>query len=79
MLMRRYGRLPVLFWSQAREIWNGLLCLVPTYSVTMVQVLALGFLVGCAVAPNIKTFTGQYILRWGHLWARAHDEQRCDA
>ncbi|KAI9444209.1 MFS general substrate transporter [Lactarius indigo] len=38
MLMRRYGRLPVLFWS---------------------QVLALGFLVGCTFAPNLKTFTGQ--------------------
>ena len=34
----------------------------------VVQLLALGFLVGCAVAPNLKTFTGQFILRWGHLW-----------
>ncbi|KAI9458929.1 major facilitator superfamily domain-containing protein [Lactarius psammicola] len=38
MLMRRYGRLPVLFWS---------------------QILALGFLVGCTFAPDLKTFTGQ--------------------
>ncbi|KAF8500306.1 MFS general substrate transporter [Russula emetica] len=35
MIIRRYGRLPVLFWS---------------------QVLALGFLVGCTFAPNLKTF-----------------------
>jgi MFS family permease len=41
MLMRRYGRLPVLFWS---------------------QVLALFFLVGCAVAPNLKTFTAMRCL-----------------
>jgi len=41
MLMRRYGRLPVLFWS---------------------QVLALGFLVGCAIAPNLKTFTAMRCL-----------------
>jgi hypothetical protein len=34
----------------------------------VVQVLALFFLVGCAVAPNLKTFTGQYMLRWGHHW-----------
>lgn len=38
MLMRKLGRLPVLFWS---------------------QVLALGFLVGCTFAPNLKTFTGK--------------------
>ncbi|KAF8500308.1 MFS general substrate transporter [Russula emetica] len=37
MLMRRYGRLPVLFWS---------------------QLLALGFLIGCTFAPNLKTFAG---------------------
>ncbi|KAF8962348.1 MFS general substrate transporter [Flammula alnicola] len=37
MLIRRLGRLPVLFWS---------------------QLLALGFLVGCTFAPNLKTFTG---------------------
>ncbi|KAI8986780.1 MFS general substrate transporter [Trametes punicea] len=41
MLMRRYGRLPVLFWS---------------------QVLALGFLVGCTFAPNLKTFTAMRCL-----------------
>ncbi|OBZ77951.1 hypothetical protein A0H81_02079, partial [Grifola frondosa] len=35
MLIRRFGRLPVLFWS---------------------QVLALGFMVGCTFAPNLKTF-----------------------
>lgn len=37
MLMRRFGRLPVLFWS---------------------QVFAVGWLVGCTFAPNIKIFTG---------------------
>ncbi|PCH45123.1 MFS general substrate transporter [Wolfiporia cocos MD-104 SS10] len=36
MMMRRYGRLPILFWS---------------------QVLALGFLVGCTLAPDLNTFT----------------------
>ncbi|EPS95319.1 hypothetical protein FOMPIDRAFT_1032972 [Fomitopsis schrenkii] len=41
MLMRRYGRLPVLFWS---------------------QVLALGFLIGCTFAPNLKTFTAMRCL-----------------
>lgn len=35
MLIRRLGRLSILFWS---------------------QLLALAFLVGCAVAPNLKTF-----------------------
>ncbi|KAH9918647.1 MFS general substrate transporter [Fomitopsis serialis] len=41
MLVRRYGRLPVLFWS---------------------QVLALGFLLGCTFAPNLKTFTAMRCL-----------------
>ncbi|KAI0826479.1 MFS general substrate transporter [Irpex lacteus] len=41
MLMRRFGRLPVLFWS---------------------QVLALGFLVGCTFAPNLKTFAAMRCL-----------------
>ncbi|KZT10560.1 MFS general substrate transporter [Laetiporus sulphureus 93-53] len=41
MMMRRYGRLPVLFWS---------------------QVLALGFLIGCTFAPNLKTFTAMRCL-----------------
>ncbi|KAI0305254.1 major facilitator superfamily domain-containing protein [Multifurca ochricompacta] len=41
MLIRRYGRLPVLFWS---------------------QVLALGFLIGCTFAPNLKTFTAMRCL-----------------
>lgn len=41
MLMRRFGRLPILFWS---------------------QVLALGFLVGCTFAPNLKTFTAMRCL-----------------
>ncbi|KAG7092077.1 hypothetical protein E1B28_008456 [Marasmius oreades] len=35
-LIRRWGRLPVLFWS---------------------QVFALGFLIGCTFAPNLRTFT----------------------
>ncbi|KAI0793042.1 major facilitator superfamily domain-containing protein [Irpex lacteus] len=35
MAIRRYGRLPVLFWT---------------------QLIALGFLVGCTFAPNLKTF-----------------------
>ncbi|KZT10568.1 MFS general substrate transporter [Laetiporus sulphureus 93-53] len=41
ILMRRYGRLPILFWS---------------------QVLALGFLVGCTFAPNLKTFAAMRCL-----------------
>ncbi|KAI0000632.1 MFS general substrate transporter [Russula compacta] len=41
MLMRRYGRLPVLFWS---------------------QLLALGFLIGCTFAPNLKTFAAMRCL-----------------
>ncbi|KIK68217.1 hypothetical protein GYMLUDRAFT_35593 [Collybiopsis luxurians FD-317 M1] len=41
ILIRRYGRLPILFWS---------------------QVLALGFLVGCTFAPNLKTFTSMRCL-----------------
>ncbi|EPQ53473.1 MFS general substrate transporter [Gloeophyllum trabeum ATCC 11539] len=41
MLMRRFGRLPILFWS---------------------QVLALGFLVGCTFAPNLKTFAAMRCL-----------------
>ena len=55
MLMRRYGRLPVLFWSQVHRL-SIAACrkanLIPR------QVLALGFLVGCTFAPNLKTFTG---------------------
>ncbi|KAH9477318.1 Efflux pump radE [Psilocybe cubensis] len=41
MVIRRLGRLPVLFWS---------------------QVLALGFLVGCTFAPDLKTFTAMRCL-----------------
>ncbi|KAI0040200.1 MFS general substrate transporter [Auriscalpium vulgare] len=41
ILIRRYGRLPVLFWS---------------------QLLALGFLVGCTFAPNLKTFAAMRCL-----------------
>ncbi|GJE98654.1 MFS general substrate transporter [Phanerochaete sordida] len=41
VLMQRYGRLPVLFWS---------------------QLAALGFLIGCAVAPNLATFAAMRFL-----------------
>ncbi|GAA5873270.1 hypothetical protein JCM16303_001076 [Sporobolomyces ruberrimus] len=41
ILIKRYGRLPVLFWS---------------------QLLGLGFLIGCAAAPNLKTFAAMRIL-----------------
>ncbi len=54
MLVRRYGRLPVLFWSQVRAD-----CGMPDIHVSFVQVLGLGFLVGCTFAPNLKTFAGQ--------------------
>jgi len=54
MLARRYGRLPVLFWSQARDF--VIRCYLDLS--VMVQLLALGFLVGCTFAPNLKTFTG---------------------
>ncbi|KAF9448590.1 MFS general substrate transporter [Macrolepiota fuliginosa MF-IS2] len=43
MLMRKYGRLPVLFWT---------------------QLLALGFLVGTAFAPNIRVFAGEFCLEF---------------
>ena len=46
MLMRRLGRLPILFWS---------------------QVLAMGWLIGCTFAPNLKTFTGEFIVELVHL------------
>ena len=49
MLMRRFGRLPVLFWS---------------------QVFAVGWLVGCTFAPNIRVFTGTLSYPWvlvGHI------------
>ncbi|KIY43094.1 MFS general substrate transporter [Fistulina hepatica ATCC 64428] len=41
MGMRRYGRLPILFWT---------------------QLLALGFLIGCTFAPNLKVFTAMRCL-----------------
>ncbi|GAA5966202.1 hypothetical protein JCM21900_003331 [Sporobolomyces salmonicolor] len=41
MLIKRYGRLPVLFWS---------------------QLIGLGFLIGCAVAPSLHTFAAMRIL-----------------
>ncbi|ORY88677.1 major facilitator superfamily domain-containing protein [Leucosporidium creatinivorum] len=41
MLIKRYGRLPILFWS---------------------QFIGLGFLIGCAVAPNLHTFAAMRIL-----------------
>ena len=59
MLIRRYGRLPVLFWSQARGLGPNNRPYYP--NLTAMQVLALGFLIGCALAPNLKTFTGQYV------------------
>ncbi|GAA5826175.1 hypothetical protein JCM11251_007194 [Rhodosporidiobolus azoricus] len=40
-VIKRYGRLPVLWWS---------------------QVIGLGFLIGCALAPNLKTFAAMRIL-----------------
>ncbi|GAA5979068.1 hypothetical protein JCM10908_002794 [Rhodotorula pacifica] len=40
-LMKRYGRLPVLWWS---------------------QVIGLGFLIGCAVSPNLSTFAAMRCL-----------------
>ena len=57
MLIRRFGRLPILFWSQV-----GCPSLVaPVQSTHAIQVLALGFLVGCTFAPNLKTFAGENI------------------
>lgn len=41
ILIKRYGRLPVLFWS---------------------QLLGLGFLIGCAAAPNLHVFAAMRIL-----------------
>jgi MFS family permease len=39
--IKRFGRLPVLFWS---------------------QVIGLGFLIGCAVSPDLKTFAAMRCL-----------------
>jgi len=39
--IKRYGRLPVLFWS---------------------QLIGLGFLIGCALAPNLPTFAAMRCL-----------------
>ncbi|THG96852.1 hypothetical protein EW026_g5053 [Hermanssonia centrifuga] len=47
VLMRRYGRLPVLFWT---------------------QLLALGFLIGCAFAPNLNTFAGARMAKYRSGW-----------
>lgn len=41
MLMRRWGRLPVLFWT---------------------QLLALGFLIGCVFAPDLRVFAAMRCL-----------------
>ncbi|GAA5924151.1 uncharacterized protein JCM15063_005558 [Sporobolomyces koalae] len=41
ILIKRYGRLPILFWS---------------------QFIGLGFLIGCALAPDLKTFAAMRIL-----------------
>ena len=55
MPIRRYGRLPVLFWTQVCET----LKFVNPIFITQ-QLLALAFLIGCTFAPNLKTFAGQY-------------------
>lgn len=58
MLMRRFGRLPILFWSQVRAIVH---LRVPNEAYFLEpKVLALGFLVGCTFAPNLNTFTGAF-------------------
>jgi MFS family permease len=41
LFIKRYGRLPCLFWS---------------------QFIGLGFAIGCAVSPNLKTFAAMRIL-----------------
>lgn len=57
MAMRRYGRLPVLFWSQVSTSGKGEL-VTPTK--VSIQVLALGFLIGNTFSPNLATFAGEY-------------------
>jgi hypothetical protein len=56
MLMLKYGRLSVLFWTQVLLI---ILCAV-IHAITLfwLQLLALGFLVGTTFAPNIQVFAG---------------------
>ena len=54
ILIRRFGRLPILFWSQV-----GLLSRIMSLFSHLFQLLALGFMVGCTFAPNLKTFTGE--------------------
>jgi hypothetical protein len=58
MLVRRFGRLPILFWSQV-----GLSLPYFTSLLMPFKVVALGFMVGCTFAPNLKTFTGEN--SWG--------------
>lgn len=53
MVMRRWGRLPVLFWTQVCAAW----CQEGEGDLSQ-QVLALGFMVGCTFAPNLNTFAG---------------------
>ena len=57
MVMRRYGRLATLFWTQVM--------LVDFYRVLFIhsqfQLLALLFMAGATFAPSLKVFAGIYI------------------
>lgn len=53
MLIRKYGRLPVLFWSQVPHCFDS-----RTLSDHTLQLISLGLLVGCAFSSNLTTFAG---------------------
>ena len=56
MAMRKFGRLPVLFWSQVRAPSGSPL----SHFSPFIQILALVFLVGCTFAPDLSTFAGVF-------------------
>lgn len=53
MVMRKFGRLPVLFWSQV-----NVFCTFRCMHLNLSKILGLGFLIGCTFAPNLPTFAG---------------------
>ena len=59
MAMRKFGRLPVLFWSQVN------VCRTIQYVLKLnpSKILGLGFLIGCTFSPNLPTFAGMCYLR----------------
>lgn len=56
ILIRRYGRLPILFWSQVRVFPSH-----PEACIDATQFLAMIFLLAATLAPNLKTFAGELL------------------